>query len=256
VVHEIRELRVGEILDQTVLIIKRDFALLFGLVAVALLPAIATLNLLIPPFPVNFTAERFESWIRACSEVQLYTMPMSLLIGYVISPITYAAVVWAVAKRCIGDHVTLVGAYSRSFKIAIPLLITNILYYLVLGLGFMACVVPFFLFLFWFCLVTSVVVIEGTWGPDAFTRSKSIVTGSLATIAVLAVMIIVIQIAAGLSAAVFGQNAIQAIASAVATSLMTIFMATANVVLYFSCRCKTEHYDLYLLANAVAQEES
>ena len=254
--YEIKELGVGEILDQAIQILKNHFGLLFGIVAVTYMPTIFVLNYLTPPFPLNFSRESFETWIRASQEAQIYTLPLSLLLGYVIGPVTNAAVVWAVAKLYLGETATFSSAFGRAFKLIFHLIITNLLFVMVVGLGSVLCLVPGLIFMFWFCLCNHVVIIENIWGPKALSRSKELVKGSFGTIFVLGFMIFVLQIMISGGTFFFGQNIIQAIVTTIVSSGLMIFFIAIGVVLYFSCRCKTEHFDLNILANAVAQEES
>jgi hypothetical protein len=256
VAYQIKELGVGEILDQAVQIVKNHFGLLFGIVAVAYLPTTFFINYLTPSFPLNFSSEGFEAWGRATQEMQKYTLPLSLLLGYIVAPVTNAAIVWAVANLYLGEPISIVGAFKRAMKMIFPLFVTTLLLGLVLGLGALACIVPYFIFLFWFYFCNYVVIIEGIWGPKALSRSKEIVSGSFGTIFVLGFMTFILQMMIAGGTFFFGGHILTAAINSAVSSCLTIFFIAVGVVVYFSCRCKTEHFDLKMLADAVAQEES
>ena len=253
--YEIKELGVGEVLDQAIQIVKNHFGLLFGIVAVAYFPTTLLINYFTPRFPLSLSPEGFEAWARATQEAQPYTLPLTLLLGYIVAPVTNAAIVWAVANLYLGAPISILGAFKRALRMILPLFVTTLLLALVLGLGALACIVPYFIFLFWFYFCNYVVIIEGIWGPKALSRSKEIVTGSFGTIFVLGFMTFILQMMIAGGTLFFGNSILTAAINSAVSSCLTIFFIAVGVVVYFSCRCKSEHFDLNMLANAVAQEE-
>ena len=94
--YEIKSLGLGGILDQAIKLVKNHFSLFFGIVAVlylpfALLQGYVTLAVL-PEMPATRTMEDFRVYQEAVAQASIYTMPLAILFGFIIVPITNAAV--------------------------------------------------------------------------------------------------------------------------------------------------------------------
>ena len=256
--YEIKELGVGGILDQAITLVRDHFGLLFGIIAVAFLPLSLLINLfnvyMMPPAPTVFTQEAIEAYSRAAQSAQIYAIPLSLLLAFIVLPITNSAIVWAVARLYLGQPTSLGNAFGRAFRLFLPIVFTSFLYYLVMMLGFVLCIIPGFIFMFWFFLQNHIVVIEGIWGPKALSRSRALAKGSYSTLFVLLFMMFIIQLALGLAANVMGQSIVQAVVASIVGSILVVLYAAVFVVFYFSCRCKVENFDLNILAESVATE--
>ena len=258
--YEIEELGVGGILDRAVTLVKNHFGLLFGITLVLLVPYTLLQNFLIlgamPAMPANPTAEDAAAFGAAVESRTLSVMVLSLLAAFVVVPITNAAVIQAVAKKYLNETISVGDAIKGSFGIVVPLLVTWLLQGLAIMGGFILLIIPGFLCAFWFCLSSHVVVIERVSGVAALKRSKGLMKGSFGTVFVLMFLIGIIQYAITLCVLFIPQPQLRIIGQAVLQAIATIFAASAMVVLYFSCRCKTDNFDLTRLAEAVNQESS
>jgi len=255
--YEIRELSIGEILDQAITLTKDHFGALFTVVAVTLLPIgliQAGVNIAImPETPLIPTSE--ES--AAIEKVQMENLPIiggMVLLVLLVVPIANAALVRIVAHAYLGKNTSTGDAFGSAFGLLLPLYWTWIILTIAVMGGMILLVIPGIIAAFWFSLATQVVVVERVSGVAALKRSRILMRGNVGTVFVLG--IVLGMISSGIQVAAIGIPQIHArtLASVVISCVFTIFSSAAMVVFYFSCRCKNEHFDLQLLAQNVAGE--
>jgi hypothetical protein len=258
--YQIKELSIGGILDQTVVLLKNHFGLLMGIVVVFYLPFLLLQSFvgmaLLPEMPATPTAEDFRVYQEATAEAAPYTVPLLLLFAFVIVPITNAALIDAVARCYLGSQATIGSSYSYAIKVLLPLLWTWFLQMLAIGGGFMLLIIPGIICMFWFSLSSHTVVVGGEKGFAALKRSRQLMKGNIGTMIALGLIIGIIQWGIAFGAALLPQQHIRLVAQAFAGSVGFLFSAVAFVVFYFSCRCKNENFDLTHLAESFGEEES
>jgi hypothetical protein len=110
-----------------------------------------------------------------------------------------------------------------------------------------------FLLFFRYWFVSYVVVIEGTRGSAALKRSGALMKGNMATAFVLGLLLGIISLAFQYSV-LFVPGPLRVVVLTALQAVLFVFGAAAGVVFYFSSRCKLEHFDLQLLADAVAAD--
>jgi hypothetical protein len=253
--YTIRELKLNEILDQAVNLTKDHFGVLLGITAVLLIPFEIIAGFIqvanIPTLPPNAPPDvALQATFRALG----VALPIILLTFYVVTPITNAAMIHAIANAYLEKPISVGGSFQHALQRILPLIGT----WLLVGLAFMGgiilCVVPGILALFWFALATQVVVIEGAWGFAAMKRSRKLMAGNIGTIFVLGLLIGLISFGIQLAVSLIPQLYVRVVASSIIAGVVTIFASAAFVVFYFSCRCKHEQFDLALLAQSVGAE--
>ncbi len=253
--YAIRELKIGEILDQAVNLTKDHFGVLLGITAVLLIPFNLIGGLIevamLPQLPPNPTPDQAMAVTFAALTV---TLPIALLAAYVIIPITNAAVIFAIASAYLEKPVSLGGSYKRAFQRILPLIGTWILVGLAIMGGTLLCLVPGILAAFWFTLATQVVVIEGVGGLAAMKRSKQLMAGNIGTVFALGLLVGLINGGITVAANFIPEPHLRVLMSSIVAGVVTIFASAAFVVFYFSCRCKHEQFDLALLAQSVGAE--
>jgi uncharacterized membrane protein (DUF485 family) len=253
--YEIRQLGLGEILDQSIKLMKDHFGVLLGITAVLLIPFYLIGGLIqvtmLPELPPNPTPEQRMAAGMAILRVSI---PFALLGAYIIAPITNAALVYGIANAYLDKPISVGESYKRAFRRLLPLLGTWLLVGLAIMGGMILCLVPGILAAFWFALATQVVIIEDVAGFAAMRRSKELMAGNIGTIFVLGLLIGVINGGLSFAAAMIPQPYVEAVANAIVISIGTIIASAVFVVFYFSCRCKHEHFDLALLAQSVGAE--
>jgi hypothetical protein len=253
--YAIRQLKIGEILDQAVNLTKDHIGVLIGITAALLIPYYAIAGLIqvattptLPPSPTP------EQAMAAAAVALKITLPIALLGAYVVIPFTNAALVYAISNAYLEKPISVGGSFKRAFQQMLPLIGTWFLVGLAIMGGMILCVVPGILAAFWFALATQVVVIEGVAGMAAMKRSKQLMAGNVGTIFVLGLVIGVANAAVSVAANFIPQPHVRVVVSAIIAGALTIFASAAFVAFYFSCRCKHEQFDLALLAQSVGAE--
>jgi hypothetical protein len=256
--YQIKSLGLGGILDQAVQLVKNHFGLFFGIVAVlylpfALLQGFVSLAVL-PELPATPTTEDFRVYQEAAAQASIYTMPLTILFGFVVVPITNAAVIDAVSQCYLSKEATIGSSYSHATKILFPLLGTWILQMLAIMGGFILLIIPGIIFSFWFFLSSHAVVVGGESGRAALSRSKKLMQGNIGTVIALGMVLGVIQWGIIGGTYFIPQKHVATAAQALLGSVAFVFSTVAVVVFYFSCRCKIENFDLTLLAENIGLE--
>ena len=185
-----------------------------------------------------------------------YVLPMVFLLLVVVLPLTNAALVWGISKRYLGIPTSLSDCYGRAIRRLIPLVWPSFLFCLVVMLGSAFCLIPGIIFYVWFFFCTNVVIIEPMSGTRAMGRSKTLTKGSFLLIIVVLFILFIISVAINSMANILGQTIIQPIVAALLGSALIVFTTAVSVVLYYSCRCKVEGFDLAMLAESVSQGDA
>ncbi len=253
--YAIRELKLGELLDQAVNLTRDHFGVFIGITGILLIPYNVITGLIqismIPTLPPNPTPEQSMAVAAAAMRV---TIPIALVVLFVIGPITNAAVVYAISSAYLEKPISVGGSVKWAFQRILPLIWTWLLVGLAIMGGMILCFVPGLLASFWFALATQVVVIEGVSGIAAMKRSKQLMAGNIGTFVVLGFLIGLINIGITFGIGLIPQPHVRIIVLSVVEAVLTIFASAAFVAFYFSCRCKHEQFDLSLLAQSVGAE--
>jgi hypothetical protein len=249
--YEIKELSLGQILDQAITLVKNHFGAFFSVVAVTLLPFSLLqhgVNLAImPKLPPVPTMEDIIA-IQAAQAEHAPVLIGLVLLTFLVIPIVNASLIHIVANTYLGKTTSMGTSIGSAFGVIIPLYWTWFLLMVAITGGMMLCVIPGIIAAFWFSLATQVVVIERINGFAALKRSRELMRGNIGTVFVLGFIIGIISFAVQIGAAMIPQVHAAAIGSVLTNCVMTVFSSAAMVVFYFSCRCKNEQFDLQLLA--------
>lgn len=243
--YQIQRLGVGQILDQSINVVKDNFGLLFTLYAVTVMP-------------FNFISAYLQSTARtghgnADPSAGLILIVVGLL-GGVAGIIFNAAVIHGVAALFISRPTNVGECIKAGLSRFFPLLWTGILTGLAVGIGLILLLIPGLIFAIWFCLAQEISVLEGVNGGDAMGRSKKLMAGNFWKAVVLFLVLMGINIGIGIAAALIPQPIVMAILQTVAAGITAILGAAMLVVLYFSARCEHENFDLQMLTASVADD--
>jgi hypothetical protein len=253
--YTIRELKLGEILDEAIRLTKDHFGVFLGIVGVLMIPFSVIGGLIEvamrPTLPPNPTPDQS---LAANLEILKVSTPLALMAMSVINPITEAALVYGIANAYLEKPISVGASFKRAFQRLLPLIGTGILVGLAIFGGSLLCLVPGILAALWFSLATQVVILEDMAGIDAMKRSKALMAGNIGTIFVLGLLVGLINGGITVTPHLIPQPHVSAVAVAIAEGIVMIFSSAAFVVFYFSCRCKHEQFDLMLLAESVAAE--
>jgi hypothetical protein len=102
---------------------------------------------------------------------------LAFVLFLVLQPIGTAAILHIISQDFIDRRVSIGSAISFAMRRFGILLGTAILAGLVIGVGFILCVIPGILFSIWYVFYAQVVVVEGLGGMNALNRSKTLTEG-------------------------------------------------------------------------------
>jgi hypothetical protein len=260
--YEIREMEVGGILDQAIKITKDHFWLFLKISAVLLVPFSIITGLLVlwnmPDVPTLSQARMYAAGGQyAASPSLMSIISITTLINLVIVyPLTDAALIYAIANCYLEKPIGVGPAFRRAGRIIFPLIGTWILTYLVIVLGLVLLIIPGIIFALWFSLISRVVVIEGVSGTTAMSRSKTLMKGNIGTAMAVGFVVFIISLLINWAPRLIPQAELRVVIYSILQAIVSFFIAAAWVVFYFSCRCKVENFDLTVLADSVAAEDS
>lgn len=259
--YDIRPLSFGEILDRSFRVYLDNFVVLFGISAVVLIPA---------------------GFLLATGSVigNSAATALDLLFLLVAGPAMHAALIVGVAEAYLGRPVTIVEAYQSMRPVFLPFIGTYLLLILilivvgaifggVLGLAgsisrvvlvpvLIAGVIVGIYYLVCCVLIGPVMIVERRFGIAALKRSRQLVVGSWwLTIGIVITAGLIADVPATALKFVWGfipvigvilTSATQAVASA--------YSMIALMIYYFDRRCRTEDFDLRLLAEQIRSQST
>jgi hypothetical protein len=255
--YEIRALKLGEVLDQAIKLTQNHFKLLFGIMAIGVVPMTFATGLYthILGFddpqkmarPGGFDPSQLVALLIGLFVIQFFFL-------LVVMPLSNAAVMHALSACYLSQPVTIGESYQVAARRYWSLLGTGLLWMLVLMGGLLLLIIPYFMFMFWYALWQQIVVIEHRGGWDALRRSHALMKGNYGAFFVL---ILVVGIATGAASGAAGAKPfvfVRLILTSLVQAAVMVFSTAAYVVFYFSCRCKYENFDLEILAQSVEQD--
>ena len=267
---QLRPLSIGEILDVAIKVYRERFATLVKAVTVVVGP-VSLLTALVQVSLLPEDEALFGPGVA--TEVDfgdLWAFFAGILVvgllGFVAAQVATAACFRVVS----GAYLDVVPGWQESLRFALSKLASlvwlAILAGVLVGLGFLACIVPgVYLYGAWVVAVP-VLLLEDLRGAEALGRSRALVSGRWwptagAFLAATILAAIVQGLISGLLVAVVlsGQNELvqsiaQALANTVGSVVTTPFTAAVVTVIYFDLRVRKEGFDLELLARRVGVE--
>jgi hypothetical protein len=263
--YDIRPLSFSEILDRAVYVYRDNFALLTGIAAVFWIPT-AVLHI-----SANLLGHGFVSKAHF----------IFVLVG---QPVMGAAMVLGVASIYLDRRISVGGAYRETRPIIPKFLGTEFLYFPFVVIAFagvtgafrvatsihttaspervvrltllMPLIVVAMFFLVRWCLAASVMIVERRFGRSAFRRSKELIVGSWwQTFGIVLMVFSIEDLPVRALQFVWGfVPVISAILTAATHAVIDTYGVIAMVIYYFDRRCRTEEFDLRLLAEQVRAE--
>ena len=251
--YEVKELSLGEILDQSISLLKNHFQLLAVILATLMIP-------------VQIVTSIFATAMTPSSEDMVAATDPSVMIGaavagvfsglvvFLVNALTQGAVTWGIAELYLGRTVT-PGECIRTALHRWPALIaTALLAGLGVAVGFMLFIVPGVYLAFAWYIVYPVLMIEGLPVRKTFGRSRALMKGHMGKAFVVGVVLFVIGFTITMLAELVPGSYPSAILSAVVQSFIIGFNCIVVTMIYFSARCLVENFDLELLAGSVARQ--
>jgi hypothetical protein len=141
----------GAILDGAFSLYRRHFAVLVGSVGILLVPL---------------------------ALISIAFGPWGLFLTYFAGLLTPAIGALVAGDVAVGRQPTIGGIWSRMARLVLPLLLTSVLVWLAVGVGFILVIIPGILFYVWFSLFAQAIAIEDRRYFRAMGRSRQLVRGS------------------------------------------------------------------------------
>lgn len=255
--YEIRELSVGEILDQAFKVLADNFGILISITCILQLPLAIFATISLSSYQID---PNNPATLQAAGSSYFMMLGVIALISLIVTPITNAAMVNAIADAYLGKKPSIGGAFSRAFNRVGPLIWTWILLGAAIMGGLILFIIPGILCIIWFALATQVVVLEPESGFEALKRSKALMKGNMGKWFVLMILLGAIGIGINMGAGLVGSATGSIMMMNLLNSFIQIVAGLVGgailVVFYFSARCSNENFDLDLLASSFGETGS
>ena len=239
--HNIRPLSFAEILDRAFAVLRDNFSLIVGISAIVWIPygVVLALGRLAP-----------DPTLRAVIAI---VAELALIFA---APIIGIAITTAVARVYLDRPATISDAYRSSGPIVARAVGTYFLAGVLLFLAFVALIVPGIYFMTCWALIVPVMIIEHRFGVGALHRSRELVNGAWwRTFGIVLAAGLITQV----PAAAFGFlwmyiPFLGPILNAATLAVTSTYSGVVFVIYYFDRRCRSEDFDLRLLAEQVRSE--
>jgi hypothetical protein len=281
----LKPMTVVQILDASFRLYRENFFLFVGIIAVPFVPItiimIASMAFLFATLPEAEQGDAFQALLLQPAPQQetvnfehmgtfliafLVMMGFFLLLYLIAIPIARGALTRAVSDRYLGRPASFGDSYRAVFAIFWRYLGTTLLVGLVVGLGFIFCIVPGIVLFTLFAFVPMIMIVENLAGTDSMGRSKDLSAGHRGRIFGLAVLnVLIAWFLSAILSMIFDVLLPLAVDSPVL--LQTLSFATSQILqlllepiwtlafilLYYDVRIRKEAFDLHLLAVRSAQ---
>jgi Membrane domain of glycerophosphoryl diester phosphodiesterase len=246
--HTLRPLSLGQLLDETFNIYRRNFVLFAGISAIP--------HLVILVFQLGQVIISGRGGVGSVAAV--LGILLTLVIAIVVGSFITAATTFGVSDIYLSRPTSISACFSRVGAKALSVIFVSFLLGLLLGLGFMLCIVPGIYFAGKYGLAIPATVLEGARGGDALTRSSTLTKNSVWRVIVVYFLTtiftscIVFAVNFGVLAVV---NAIpgaglllkqitQLLVSALAGIVFGPISAIALTLVYYDQRVRNEAFDI------------
>jgi hypothetical protein len=271
-VPDLRPLPIGELLDRSFSIYRRNFVLFLGISAIPHLLVLA-----VQLARVAFTATSFPVFPGATTEFQADSSGFSVegllgaaaffVLGLVVSAIAYlfsqGGTVFAVSELYLGRETTIGQSLRRVRGELISLFFVVFFGYLAIGAGFLFFFIPGVYLACRLCVCIPAALLENLGPFEAFSRSFRLTEADagrafliLLLYAVLwydAVIVVDVPFVFAVQAATHNAGAVRTITALVevgnwvANVLITPVFTIASAIFYFDLRVRKEGFDLQLM---------
>jgi len=247
------------ILDATFQLYRDRFATFVTIALVVYVP-IAVVSAIAMPAPVApFGIGGPPAQISPASAGLMLIGSLGIIVcAIVFLPLCMAAMAHNISAAYLGENLSATDSYRRAFPRLGPLIVTNILVGLIVGFGFILCVVPGVIFLSWYFVAVPVVILEGLSATAAMARSKELVSGNLGKVVLIAVLVLILGFSISLIlqvvfAFVPGPGWLKLFFQNLLPAFILPIQLAPQVLLYYDMRIRKEAFDLQMLASALQQ---
>ncbi len=234
-----QELGVGEVISRTFELYQRNFAKYFILYLVieAIIGVVSVLAynaFPLPTLPPNATSQQILDWAPGFFSALFALIAVIGIVSLVFGPIAAGATVKMASEEIEGRPVELGASVRFAASNLVWLWALGLIVGIIVGLGFIALIVPGVILLIMFCLALPAFLVEKVGVVGSLGRSRELVSHRwLKTFALLLVWFIILLIAAGVVGWIstpFGY------ASSVVSSILSAFylpLIPITITLYY-----------------------
>lgn len=233
--YNIRPLSFAEILDRAFRVLVDNFALLVGITALVWIP--------------------YGFLLAIGQSVTAINVVAGLLI-VVAGPIVHVVLTAAVARVYLDQPTTIADAYNDVRPILLPVIGTYFVFGVLLVLAFIALVVPgIYLGVCW-TLIGPIMIVERRFGMSALARSRDLVRGVWwQALGITFVAGLLVGLPGGVLQYLWMHIPfLGPILNAATEAVTSTYPLVALIIYYFDRRCRTEDFDLRLLAEQIRSE--
>jgi membrane-anchored glycerophosphoryl diester phosphodiesterase (GDPDase) len=257
----LRQMGIGELIDGSIKLYRRDWLALMGIVAFVLVPvtfveAVVAQNVLGSAFESPFPSQETANQLVIVSVVFLAVQFL------IVQPFLIAAVARAAADAYLGERVTIGRTYRFALSRLPAILWITILSSVLTIIGFILLIIPGIIIAIRLALAPPVFVVEDVRGTKAIGRSWRLTAGH--TWRVLGTLVLsgliatigasIITIPTEFIAQSMGPDGwlVSTFGSTLASVLIEPFSMLIVVLLYFDLRVRKEGYDIEVMARELA----
>lgn len=262
----LKQMTVVQILDASFRLYRENFMLFMGIMAVPFVPVIigmiAVMGMLGGAVQITPSEDgTINSTQMGLAIAGLVSMGFFLLLYLIAVPIARGALTRAVSDRYLGKTASFGESYRAIFSIFWRYLGTTMLVGLVMGIGFLLCLIPGIFFFTFFAFVPMIMIIEGLAGTDAMGRSFNLSSGHRLRVLGLAVLTVVINWFLGIIISLVFDvilprfvdsptllSMLNMGVSQVVALLLEPVWTLSFILLYYDVRIRKEAFDLHLMA--------
>jgi hypothetical protein len=174
---EIGAMTVGDILDRAVVMLRARLGTFLAIHFIVLWPALV-FELFVPGMMNELLVSMVGRSNNVTAAIQFLGFTLVFMVVWaLLSCFSTAATLLVIAEEFTGHRVGTWAALRFAAGKFGPLLVTQLLYFLIMGVAWLPCFAPYIIFWTWFQFSSQAVVVEGVWGFRALARSRELTRG-------------------------------------------------------------------------------
>jgi len=274
---DLRPLSVGEILDRTFSLFRRNFLLFIGISAIPqlLVLALQLVQIVLTPakaavaHPVASELQGSSSVLAAGGAVGIFMLAIAGIVVYLVAYlVSQGGTVYAVSELYLGRTTTIGQSLSRMRGELLSLFGVVFLNGLVTGLSFLLLIIPGIYMACRLCVCVPAALLENLGPRDSLERSfgltkdnagRAFLIGLLYVVVLYAALFlfdipfgVAMQSAAHDPAMLRVWTALMQVGNFIATVLVTPIFTIATSIFYFDLRVRKEAFDLQLMMDPLS----
>jgi zinc ribbon protein len=241
-----RELSIGEILSKMFEVYRMDFTQYITIFLVVqlisgVLTAIVTNSIVIPTLPPNYTSQQAVNLLPSIFAAAGTLLVLVLVIGLILSPLSTGTAVVMASDRISKGQVNMQRGVRYVLSRLVWMWVLGLVVGIIVGLGFIALIVPGIILGIMFSLTLPVLLIEKVGVGESMGRSRKLVRGRWGKSFVLYLLVgIFVAIAAVVISLIAGPfGSVSSIVSSLLSAFYLPLLPIGLTVYYYSNVART-----------------